>query len=102
MINVKGVVKNFKTLDTGTKILFLILATASPSGEFTRRKRELANYLNVSEQTVGRYLKTYVDCEILKFKYSGKGWVNPKFSYAGELDAFPQAVNGYENFKSDM
>lgn len=102
MLNIKGVVKNFKTLDTGTKILFLILATTYPSGEFTRKKSEFAEYLDVSEQTVGKHLRTFVDCGILKYKYSGKGRVNPKFNYQGETIAFEQSVKDYENFKSDM
>ena len=79
-------VKNFKDLPVANRILFAIMGLSAPDGTFEITKSKLADYVSVSKQTVGEHLNTFVHCNLLKRKYSGKGMFNPEFYYVGPLE----------------
>ncbi len=95
-------VKNFKTLHVSERLLFLIFSIACADGGFRLKISDLANRAGTSERTARTYLKNYVDCDVLKLKYSGTGRINPNFYYTGELSKFSDARKEYADFKSDF
>ena len=95
-------VKNFKNLDVGTKILFTVLLCAGDMGQAELKKTTIADYLELTPQTVGKHLKIYADCQLLKYKYSGLIRVNPNFYYNGAPELQESAVQEYNSFKSDI
>lgn len=96
-----GAVKNFNELDTGTKILIYIMLKHDRE-EIDVPKPKIADDLNISRQTLGKYLQTFVTCNILKYKYSGKMRLNPDFYYSGKPEDFERVKNGYQTFRSDI
>ena len=62
----------------------------------------LAKYLNVSRQTIGKHLKNLVECNVLKYKYSGKGIINPDFYYKGSTSEKEFSEQKYKQFKTDF
>ena len=94
--------KAFKELDVGVRILCTLVLCADANGEINLNKSVIANYLKVSRQTVGKHIKSFAEANMLKFKFSGRGWLNPEFLYNGPPEEKNVALNGYQNFKSDV
>ena len=93
-------IKNFKTLNTDLKLIFIILLCARPNGKVGLDKKELLNYLKISWICAKSYLKELVQANVIKCKYTGEIVVNPEFYYVGEeLDV---VLKEYKNFKSDL
>ena len=95
-------IKNFGDLPTSTKILFALMGLSSADGKFDIKKSKLAEYVNVSKQTVGEHLNTFVKCNLLKRKYGGKGIFNPDIYYMGAPELKAKALADYKEFKSDV
>lgn len=92
-------IKNTKTLNVETRLLFSLYLCADARGRIELSKDSLARCLEVSRQTIGKYLGVFCNAEILKYKYSGKGMFNPKFY----LNVVPEDVSiEYDKFKSDL
>lgn len=100
-MNVKAV-KNFNTLDLGIRLLFLIILGLDDSNKITLKKADMTEFLNVSRQTAGRYIKTFVGCGMLKYKHSGLTFVNPDFYYIGKESERERIKEEYNRFNSDM
>lgn len=101
-MNVEKIKKNFSKLGVEIKIFFTLVLCADKYGAIKLPKPQLSKYLNVSAQTVGKYLKTFTECEMIKYKFSGKAIINPEFYYVGEPENLPKAIELYNNFKSDV
>ena len=95
-------IKNFKTLPIPARLLFMIFFIAGDDGAFRFKCSDMANRIGTSERTVRSYVKVFVDCDLLKYKYSGSGRLNPNFYYAGNLSKFHDDKNAYVEFKSDF
>ena len=94
-----GAIKNFNTLNIETRLLFILSHCADERGRIELSKDSLARCLEVSRQTIGKYLGVFCNAEILKYKYSGRGMFNPKFY----LNVVPEDVSiEYDKFKSDL
>ena len=91
-----------KNLSVPLKVFFTLVACADTFGRITLRQEELAKYIGTSRQTVGKYISDFVACNMLKFKYSGKGIINPEFMFNGPKEQFNVAKETYEEFKSDF
>lgn len=100
-MNVRAIKKNFKGLDVGIKVFFTLVLASRPDGTVDLSKTRISECLNVSRQTVGRHIKTFADCGILKYKFSGKGMFNPDFYYVGPPEQKQRAQEDYARFKSD-
>ena len=95
-------IKNFKTLHVSQRLLFLIFAIAGHDGAFRCKISDVASAAGTCERTARNYLKNFVECDLLKLKYSGSGRLNPNFYYTGELSRFSDARKDYTDFKSDF
>lgn len=95
-------IKNFKKLNSETKTLFCLILTSNNLGEINVRKPQLAEYLGISRQTVGKHLKTFSECNMIKFKHSGKMRLNPDFYFKGQPYELEKAQRLYAEFKSDV
>ena len=85
------------------KIFFtLILCADAENGAGEVNKVRIAKYLKTTPQTVGKYLKTFVECNMIKYKYSGRFSINPDFYYVGPVEKRERAITDYAQFKSDM
>ena len=91
-----------KNLTVPMKIFFTLITCADSLGKINLRQEELARYVGTSRQTVGKYIGDFVACNMLKFKYSGKGIINPEFMFNGPKEQFNVAKKTYEEFKSDF
>ena len=100
-MHVETIRKNFDNLDTGLKIFLSLVLCADENGAVRVSQNELGKYLSISRQTVGKHIKTFVDCNMLKYKYSGETLFNPEFYFNGATD-LNIAVERYNKFKSDM
>lgn len=103
MIDVTIARENFDNLDVGLKIFFaILLATRKSNNEIDVAKSDIAQALNVSRQTVGKHIKAFSECNMLKYKYNGKGILNPKFYFVGDIEKMPDIQKYYDNFVSDV
>ena len=99
-MNVKKIQENINILGVEMKIFLSFINFCDKNGRTCLKKTDLAKALKTSAQTIGKYIKNFVDVKILKYKYSGEAMLNPEFYYVGdELDA---VLEEYKNFKSDM
>ena len=102
-MNVNAIKANFNKLGIEMKIFFtLILCADAKNGAGEVNKVRIAKYLKTSPQTVGKYLKNFVECNMIKYKYSGRFAINPDFYYVGPTETKERAKYGYAQFKSDM
>lgn len=97
-----SVVENIKTLDYGTQILFMILLGVGAKGCAKLKKTDIAECLGIAPQTVGRHLETFVNCKMLKYKYSGLIFINPEFYHVGPAEDKEKLKGQYQAFKSDL
>lgn len=95
-------VKNFQALHVSQRLFFMLCAVAGDDGAFKIKTSNVAERIGTSERTVRTYLKNYTDCNVIKFKYSGSGRINPDFYYTGELSRFSETRKEYSDFKSDF
>lgn len=95
-------IKNFIELDVSTQLLFIILQSLRSDGTVELGKPALSKYLKVSPQTVGKKLLQYVNANIIKYKYSGRMFVNPDFCYKGTMANRENVAKAYVEFKSDI
>lgn len=101
MIKVEKIRRNFDNLDTGLKVFLTLVLGADENGAVRTNQSELSKYLSISRQTVGKHIKTFVDCNMLKYKYSGDTLFNPEFYFNGVTD-LNSAIEKYKEFESDM
>ncbi len=101
-MNVDIIKKNLNKLGIEMKTFFTLLYIVDKNGRTKIKKNVIGKYLNVSPQTVGKYLKAFVDCEMIKYKYSGELIINPDFYYVGAVENLSSVREQYQNFKSDM
>lgn len=94
-------VKNFKTLHISQRLLLMIFAITGDDGAFRFRPGDMAKRIETSERTVRGYIKNLVDCDLIKYKYSGSGRINPSFYYTGETAQQEQVKKEYADFRSD-
>lgn len=95
-------IRNFKGLHVSVKTLFQIISITDERGEFRFRPGDLAKSIGASERTVRSYLKTFCECNVLKFKYNGAGRINPAFYYTGAASEIKKSMEEYSAFKSDF
>lgn len=91
---------NVKSLSPPLKLISAIVMCSDEEGRIELKQEKLAKFCGVSRQMVGKYLHSLTASNILKFKFSGKGMVNPAFLYKG-TDKL-NACSIYNAFKSDM
>ena len=102
-MNIQVTKKNFNSLDVGIKVLFaLILASKKSDGTIDLDKAQMSDKLKISRQTVGKHVKTFAECNMLKYKFSGQGMLNPDFYYMGAPDNLCTVREQYLKFKSDV
>ena len=94
--------KNFKTLNLGVKVLLTLFSLADESGRIRTGKEALARYFKVDRRTIGNHINALAHANIIKYKYSGQAFINPRFYYAGAPDRREETIKEYENFKSDV
>lgn len=102
MVKVEAIKKNFSNLDIGLKVFFTIILCADENGSVRLRQTDISKYLKVSRQTVGKHIRSFVDCDMLKYKYSGEAMLNPSFYYSGSEERRQDILKLYNEFKSDM
>ena len=95
-------VRNFKALHVSQRLLLTLFSIAGDDGAFRFKTSDMANRIGTSDRTVRTYLKNYTDCDVLKYKYSGSGRLNPNFYYTGNLSRFAETKKEYAEFKSDF
>ena len=100
-MNVPAIKKNFNQLGIELKIFFMLKTCADKNGQILIDKNGLAKYFNVSRQTVGKYLKTFAEVGMIKYKYSGKAMFNPDF-YSSDRVNYEDVKRLYNEFKSDV
>ena len=91
-----------KKLNLGFRVFLTLVACANAQGEINMPPSELSKYLGVSRQTIGNHLRNLVESNVLKYKYSGKGIINPEFYYIGAETDRPTVLSRYSTFKSDF
>ena len=101
-MNVSILKKNFNNLGVEMKVFLTLVLCADKNGAINVKTVDLAKYLNVSRQTISKHVKTFCTCGILKFKYSGKGIINPDFYFAGDVNSIDDARQRYEKLTSDF
>lgn len=101
-MNINAIKKNFNKLGIELKVFFTIVLCADKNGAIKLEKNKISRYLKISVQTVGKYIRTFVECDIMKYKYSGEGMINPEFYYVGEESQRNVVIESYERFKSDI
>lgn len=84
------------------RALFDILSENATCGRLKIKKDVLARALEVSERTVGNYIKTLSSLDLLKRKYSGETFLNPTFYYVGAEEELEHTKKQYSDFKSDI
>lgn len=94
--------KNFKTLNLGVKVLLTLFSLADESGRIRTGKEALARYFKVDRRTIGNHINALAHAQVIKYKYSGQAFINPRFYYAGAPDRREETIKEYENFKSDV
>ena len=100
-MDVTAIKKNFNQLGIELKIFFMIKLCADKNGKIVIDRDGLSKYFNVSKQTVGKYLKTFAEVGMIKYKYSGKAIFNPDF-YCSERANYEDVKKLYNEFKSDI
>lgn len=101
-MNITEIKKNFNKLGIEIKIFFIFTLLADKKGRIRAEKKELQKYLKVSIQTIGKYIRTFVECNMMKYKYSGEAMFNPDFYYTGEESQRASIQEEYKAFKSDI
>ncbi|MBQ3492498.1 MAG: hypothetical protein IJA88_00140 [Clostridia bacterium] len=101
-MNVSAIKKNFNLLGVEIKIFFTLALCADANGIANVNKDKLSKYIKVSRQTIGKYMRTFAGCNILKYKYSGKTFFNPEFYYTGPEELRAKVQEDYLRFKSDV
>lgn len=101
-MNIWAIKDKFDKLGIEIKILFTIMLISDENGVSKVEKEKISKYLKTTAQTVGKYLKNFVECDILKFKYNGKTMLNPDFYFNGSESARDNAKKLYQEFKSDI
>ena len=101
-MNVAAIKKNFSELGGEIKVFLLFVLCADKNGAVTLEKEKIVNRLGISRQTVGKYIKGFVTCGIMKYKYSGKAMFNPDFMYVGPEEERNKLKEKYQAFKSDV
>lgn len=94
--------KNFKSLNLGVKILLTLFSLADENGRIRTNKDALARYFKVDRRTIGNHLNALVSAGVIKYKYSGAAFINPRFYYAGAPDRREQTITEYDGFRSDV
>ncbi len=95
-------IKNFKGLNTGVQLLLIILLCTLPNGRTNINKKKFAEYLHITPQSAGIYLRELVQANVIKYKYSGDIAINPDFFYTGENKDLNDVRQNYIKFKSNM
>ncbi len=93
---------NISPLDLSMRLFTTLVTCADDAGHINIPQPELAKYLSVSRQTIGNHLHKLCDSNILKFKFSGKGMLNPDFIYKGDYAMRHNVVDEFTSFKSDF
>ena len=93
---------NFKSLNLGVKVLLTLFSLADENGRIRTSKEALARYFKVDRRTIGNHINALAHAQVIKYKYSGQAFINPRFYYAGAPDRREETIKEYENFKSDV
>ena len=101
-MNVKKIQENINILGVEMKIFLSFINFSDRNGRTNLKKTVLATALKTSAQTIGKYIKNFVDVKILKYKFSGEAMLNPEFYYVGDAGELDAVLEEYKNFKSDM
>ncbi len=101
-MNITEIKKNFNKLGIEIKIFFILVLCADKKGRIKVEKKELQKHLKVSVQTIGKYIRAFVECNMMKYKYSGEAMLNPDFYYTGEDLQRASIREEYKAFKSDI
>ena len=56
----------------------------------------------VCTRTIRGWLAILAKNGAIKYKYSGKAIINPRYDFEGTLEAYVKTCEDYENFKSDV
>lgn len=103
MINVPVIYnKNFQNLDAGVRILLTLFACTQQDNVIELSKSKISVGVGTSRQTVGNHIKRFAETGALKYKFSGKGMINPDFYYHGPEELRAQVKERYDRFKSDV
>lgn len=84
------------------QLFLMLICCANRNNKISLSQDNLAKYLKVSRQTIGKHLHTFAACEMLKYKFSGVGIINPEFYYVGDSLGLEEAKKDYAAFKSDF
>lgn len=93
---------NFKGLNLGVKVLLTLFSLADENGRIRTNKDALAKYFKVDRRTIGNHINALTAAGVIKYKYSGAAFINPRFYYIGAPDRRDSVIEEYENFKSDV
>lgn len=93
---------NFKALNLGVKVLLTLFSLADENGRIRTSKEALARYFKVDRRTIGNHINALAHANIIKYKYSGQAFINPRFYYAGTPDRRAGTIEDYDKFKSDV
>ena len=102
MINVSAIREKFNALGIELQLFFILILVSDKNGYIKIKKEDVAKYLKITKQTVSKYLRTFASAKILKYKYSGIGIFNPAFYYVGASAELQEAMQRYNEFKSDI
>ncbi len=93
-------VKNFRSLNTGVQLLFLILLCTRSDGTIGIDKGKFLEYLKITWICAKTYLRELGQANVLKWRYTGEIAVNPDFFYTGEKKDLNAIRQNYIKFKS--
>ena len=91
-----------KCRNLGVKIFITLFSLADEAGRIRTNKDALAKYFKVDRRTIGNHINDLVSSGVMKYKYSGAAFINPRFYYIGAPDRRDSVIEEYENFKSDV
>lgn len=89
------------------QLLQVLVYLKNSDNEINTSAKELQGALSdfnrtVSTRTVRGWLSLLAKNGAIKYKYSGRIIVNPRYDFDGSAEAYRQCVERYNNFKSDV
>ena len=91
-----------KCRNLGVKIFITLFSLADEAGRIRTNKDALAKYFKVDRRTIGNHINDLVSSGVMKYKYSGAAFINPRFYYIGAPDRRAGTIEEYDKFKSDV
>lgn len=65
-------------------------------------KAEISAAIGVSYGSIGNWIRKLCKAGAIKYKYSGETRLNPKFAFDGTAEEYRQAIQEWQNFRSDI